>query len=285
MKLVSFTVTNDLERYGILTEHGVIELGTRLGDTCPTLAAALAHFTPAQLAMYESEQIDYALSDIRYLPVIPHPGKILCIGMNYAQKRKEFDADSEAPTLFVRFSDSQAAHEQALIKPRCTQQFDYEGELALVIGKAGRHIAPEHAYSHIAGYSPYMDGSVRDWQHSWYTAGKNWPQTGGFGPYLVSADEVVDPHALGIQTRINGECLQHDTTGHMIRCIPELIAYISSFTPLSPGDVILTGSPGGVGKSYTPPRYLQPGDVIEVEIDGLGVLRHAVIEEDDTAMQ
>lgn len=283
MKLVSFTVTDDLERYGILTDRGVIELGTRLGDACPTLAAALAHYTPAQLAVYADEPIDHELCHIRYLPVIPHPGKILCIGMNYAQKRKEFDADSEAPTLFVRFADSQAAHEQPLIKPRCTEQFDYEGELALIIGKRGRHIAPEAAYDYIAGYSPYMDGSVRDWQHAWYTAGKNWPQTGGFGPCLVTMDEVANPHALSIQTRINGVCLQHDTTGHMIRRIPELIAYISRFTPLNPGDVILTGSPGGVGKSYTPPRYLQVGDLVEVEIEGLGVLRHSIIEEADTA--
>lgn len=279
MKLVSFTVTNDIERYGILTEHGVIELGPRLGTQCPTLAAALAHHTPAQLAEYAQAPVDHALDAIHYLPVIPHPNKILCIGMNYAQKRKEFDAEGDAPTLFIRFPDSQAAHDTPIIKPRCTEEFDYEGELAIIIGKAGRYIAPEDALSHVAGYSPYMDGSVRDWQHQWYTAGKNWPRTGGFGPSLVTRDEVPDPQALTISTQINGECLQHDSTAHMIHHVPALIAYVSSFTALSPGDVILTGSPGGVGKSFTPPRYLQPGDVVEVEISGLGVLRNTIVDE------
>ena len=282
MKLVSFTTTTPLERYGILTSEGVIELGSRLGSAFPTLADALAHFSIEQLAQYASAPIDHVLHDIHYLPVIPHPNKILCIGMNYAQKRQEFASTDEAPTLFIRFADSQTGHEQPVLKPRCTEQFDYEGELALVIGKAGRHIAPEKAYQYVAGYSAYMDGSVRDWQHGWYTAGKNWPQTGAFGPALVTHDEISDPHTLAIRTRVNGEQLQSDNTANMIRTIPDIIAYISAFTPLSPGDVILTGSPGNVGKSLTPPRYLHSGDVIEVDIEGLGVLRNTVVDAADT---
>lgn len=282
MKLVSFTTTNARERYGILTSEGVIELGARLGEGYPTLADALAHFSFDQLAQYATAPIDHLLNDIHYLPVIPHPNKILCIGMNYAQKRLEFAETEEAPTLFIRFADSQTGHEQPVLKPRNTHQFDYEGELAIIIGKAGRHIDPKNAYEHIAGYSAYMDGSVRDWQHAWYTAGKNWPQTGAFGPALVSRDEIPNPHALAIHTRINGEALQHDNTCNMIRSIPEIVAYISTFTPLSPGDVILTGSPGNVGKSLIPPRYLQPGDVVEVDIEGLDVLRNTIVEAADS---
>lgn len=282
MKFVSFTTTTKDERYGILTPEGVIELGPRLGADALTLADALAHFSHAQLAQYASLPHDHALSDVHYLPVIPRPNKILCIGMNYAQKRQEFASTDEAPTLFVRFADSQTGHEQPVIKPSCTEQFDYEGELAFVIGKAGRQIAPENAYEHIAGYSIYMDGSVRDWQHSWFTAGKNWPQTGSFGPALVTRDEILDPHALTLRTRINGEELQYDHTRNMIHTIPEIVAYISTFTPLSPGDVILTGSPGNVGKSLVPPRYLHTGDVVEVEITGLGVLRNTITDAANT---
>lgn len=281
MKLVSFTTMNAQERYGILTADGVIELGPRLGEHAPTLADALAHFSIDELNQYASLPCDHRLSDIRYLPVIPRPGKILCIGMNYAQKRLEFASTEEAPTLFIRFADSQAGHEQPVLKPTCTEQFDYEGELAFVIGKAGRHIAPEDAYTHVAGYSVYMDGSARDWQHAWYTAGKNWPQTGGFGPALVTRDEIPDPHALTLQTRVNGEALQNDHTRNMIHTIPQIVAYISTFTPLSPGDVILTGSPGNVGKSLVPPRYLHAGDVVEVEIEGLGTLRNTVVDAAD----
>lgn len=282
MKLVSFTTTTPHERYGILTPTGVIELGPRLGAAFPTLADALTHFSIEQLARYAHAPVDHAIHDIHYLPVIPRPNKILCIGMNYIQKRQEFASTDEAPTLFIRFADSQTGHEQPVLKPCCTEQFDYEGELAFIIGKAGRHIAPEMAYQHVAGYSAYMDGSVRDWQHSWYTAGKNWPQTGAFGPALVTRDEIPDPHALAIRTRINGEQLQSDNTANMIRTIPEIVAYISAFTPLSPGDVILTGSPGNVGKSLIPPRYLHQGDVIEVDIEGLGVLRNTVADAADT---
>lgn len=282
MQLVSFTTTDAQERYGILTTDGVIELGPHLGTRFPTLADALAHHTLEQIACYASLPCDHRLDNIRYLPVIPRPGKILCIGMNYVQKRLEFAATDEAPTLFIRFADSQTGHEQPVLKPTCTEQFDYEGELAFIIGKTGRHIAPENAYDHVAGYSIYMDGSVRDWQHSWYTAGKNWPQTGGFGPALVTRDEIPDPHALTLRTRVNGEGRQYDHTRNMIYTIPQIVAYISTFTRLSPGDVVLTGSPGNVGKSLVPPRYLHAGDVVEVEIEGLGILRNTITEAADT---
>ena len=282
MKLVSFTTTTTThERYGILTAEGVIELGPYLGEHCPTLADALAHVSLEHLATYAARPCDHALRDIRFLPVIPRPNKILCIGMNYAQKRLEFASTSDTPTLFVRFADSQTGHEQPLLKPDCTTQFDYEGEMAIVIGKAGRHIHSRDAYDYIAGYSNYMDGSVRDWQHDGYTAGKNWPQTGGFGPALVTRDEIPDPHALTIKTRVNGEQLQSDHTRNMIHTVPQIVSYISAFTQLSPGDVILTGSPGNVGKSLVPPRFLNDGDVVEVEIEGLGTLRNTIVDTPD----
>lgn len=197
--------------------------------------------------------------------------------MNYNDKRREFEQTNDAPTLFIRFPDSQTGHDCALVKPDQSEAFDYEGELALVIGKGGSCIPASRAYEHIAGYSCYMDGSVRGWQHSWFTAGKNWRQIGGFGPRLVTADEIPDPHALTLQTILNGRVVQNDNTGNMVHKIPELIEYISTFSALSPGDVILTGSPGGAGQKRKPPLFLKPDDVIEVEIEKVGRLRNVVV--------
>ena len=199
--------------------------------------------------------------------------------MNYADKRAEFAETSAAPTLFVRFPHSQTGHRAPVLKPAVTDEFDYEGELAVVIGKAGHGIRAADAYDHVAGYSCYMDGSVRDWQHTWFTAGKNWSQTGAFGPWLVTRDEIPDPHDLGIRTYLNRREVQSDTTGSMIHKIPELIEYISAFTPLVPGDVIITGSPGGVGKKRKPPLFLKEGDVVEVDIDRIGCLQNRIISD------
>ncbi|EPP0240733.1 fumarylacetoacetate hydrolase family protein [Escherichia fergusonii] len=204
---------------------------------------------------------------------------MLCVGMNYQEKRLEFDEEDPAPTLFVRFPDSQCGHMGDIIKPAASQEFDYEGELALVIGKGGRNISADNALQHIAGYSCYMDGSARDWQHAWFTAGKNWPSTGGFGPWLVTRDEIKDPNTLCIKTRLNGVEVQNENTINMIHSVPELIAYISTFCQLVPGDVILTGSPGGVGKKRTPPLFLKDGDTIEVEIEKIGCLYNRIIDE------
>ena len=160
-----------------------------------------------------------------------------------------------------------------------SNEFDYEGELAVVIGKDGFRISQQDALGHVAGYSCYMDGSARDWQHTWFTAGKNWPQTGAFGPWLVTADEVGNPQELGIRTYLNGMKVQDDNTGNMIHNIASLIEYISTFSALSAGDVIITGSPGGVGKKRVPPLFLKENDIIEVEIDRLGRLRNYIAQE------
>ena len=198
--------------------------------------------------------------------------------MNYAEKRKEFAETNSAPTLFIRFPDSQTGHARPVIKPVHSSEFDYEGELAVIIGKPGSQITMNNALDHVAGYSCYMDGSVRDWQHAWFTAGKNWKQTGAFGPYMTTADEIPDPHALTIHTWLNGKLVQDDSTGSMIHKVADLIAYISTFTSLSAGDVIITGSPGGVGKKRNPPLFMHDGDRVEVEIENIGRLMNTIVE-------
>ena len=225
---------------------------------------------------------DLAMSDVSFLPVIPDPGKILCIGLNYLKHKQETGRpDVDNPTVFTRYADSQVAHLAPLIKPAVSDRFDYEGEMAVIIGKGGRNISEERALSHVAGYACYNDGSVRDWQrHTMqFTPGKNFPGTGGFGPMLVTADEVGDYTKLPIQTRLNGEVMQDASLADLIFPLGRLIAYCSTFTPLSPGDVILTGTPGGVGDKRKPPVYMRDGDRVEVEIGMLGTLVNPVIDE------
>lgn len=283
MKLASF-VHQGIRSYGIVSAEGVINLGQRLGDRYADLKALLAADGLAQAARYSEEAADLRFDEIDFLPVIDNPGKILCVGMNYAEKRKEFDQHNSAPTLFVRFADSQTGHNAPVVKPRHSSEFDYEGELAVIIGKGGENIARETALSHVAGYSCYMDGSARDWQHSWFTAGKNWRQTGAFGPWMTTADEIPDPHTLAIRTWLNGRMVQDDTTASMIHKVAELIEYISTFTSLTPGDVIITGSPGGVGKKRTPPLFMKAGDRIEVEIEKIGHLSNVIVEAPEQAL-
>ncbi len=285
MKLISFMVATKMpsgifrnnKSYGIYLEGRIVDLGRRLGDCYPDIKSLLAGNGLKEATQYLDAPADYSEDEVVFLPVIEQPGKIFCVGMNYAAKRAEFSETNQAPTLFIRFPDSQTGHNCPLMKPAYTNEFDYEGELAVVIGTGGRAISHEHAMRHVAGYSCYMDGSVRDWQHTWFTAGKNWRQTGAFGPWLVTADEIDDPHALGIKTYLNGLKVQDDTTANMIHRIPELIAYISTFSVLSPGDVMITGSPGGVGKKRTPPLFMDEGDVVEVEIEKIGRLRNQVV--------
>ncbi|HKM97194.1 MAG TPA: fumarylacetoacetate hydrolase family protein [Buttiauxella sp.] len=277
MKLLSYITPDGFKSYGIHTEKGIIDLKSRMNFTIPDLKSFIIEKGVQAAEKYIQESADFQLSDIKFLPVIENPGKILCIGMNYQTKREEFSITSNAPTVFIRFSDSQTPHLGEIVKPSLSEQLDYEGELVLIIGKAGLKIRPENAAEHIAGYSCYMDGSVRDWQHTWFTAGKNWSKTGGFGPWLVTPDEIQDVQNLSIKTMLNGETVQDDSTSNMIHSVNEIIAYISTFTQLSPGDVILTGSPGGVGRSRNPQLFLNNGDVIEVEIESIGRLRNYVV--------
>ncbi|NUR13954.1 MAG: fumarylacetoacetate hydrolase family protein, partial [Bradyrhizobium sp.] len=225
---------------------------------------------------------DHPLDEITFAPVIPDPGKIICVGLNYRDHVAETGRTvTEKPALFARFSCSQVGHLQPIVKPKVSDDFDYEGELALVIGKEGRHIPAGRALDHVAGYACYNEGSVRDWQRhtSQFLSGKTFADSGSFGPWLVTADEIPDPSRLTLQTRLNGTVVQDTTTDLLITAIPELLAYISTICPLAPGDVIVTGTPGGVGAKRTPPLWMRPGDTVEVEISGIGILRNKVIAE------
>jgi 2-keto-4-pentenoate hydratase/2-oxohepta-3-ene-1,7-dioic acid hydratase in catechol pathway len=278
MKLASYAV-NGRRSFGIHSEGGLIDLGQRLAGRYVDMKDLLARGDLDKARAFAHDEPDYCETEVCFLPTIDQPGKIFCVGMNYADKRAEFAETNPAPTLFIRFAYSQTGHCRPILKPAQTHEFDYEGELALIIGRAGYRISASEAYSHVAGYSCYMDGSVRDWQHSWFTAGKNWRETGSLGPWMVTADEIPDPHNLRIGTWLNKTQVQDDNTGNMIHHIPQLIEYISTFSPLDAGDVIITGSPGGVGKKRNPPLFLNDGDCVEVEIEKIGRLRNIVVQE------
>lgn len=222
------------------------------------------------------------LDGVRFAPPVPRPGAIWCVGLNYEDHRLETGkARAEHPTLFMRFPVCLVGHGEAILRPRVSEKLDYEGEFAVVIGKTGRHIPEEEALEYVAGYACFNDASVRDFQaHSTqFGPGKNFHRTGGFGPWIVSADEIPDPQALAIETRLNGEVVQQSHTSRMTYPVRELISYLSQITPLLPGDVIATGTPSGVGMARKPPLYLQPGDLVEVEIERVGILRNPVAAE------
>jgi 2-keto-4-pentenoate hydratase/2-oxohepta-3-ene-1,7-dioic acid hydratase in catechol pathway len=224
----------------------------------------------------------YALGDVVLLPVIPNPAKIICVGHNYESHVQETGrAKADYPSIFTRFANTLIAHGQPIVRPRVSTQLDFEGELAVVIGRGGRAIRAEDALQHVAGYACFNDASIRDWQ--WHTGqftpGKNFPATGAFGPWLVTPDEVNDLASTRVTTRLNGQLVQDQPIGDMIFPIPRIIAYVSTFTPLMPGDVIATGTPGGVGARRTPPLWMKSGDKIEVEIGAVGRLTNRVIDE------
>lgn len=282
MKLVSF-YRDGKSTYGLVKANGLVDLGQRYGTTWPTLRDVLAADGLAQVERETQDAApDLPWEGLTLAPVIQNPDKIICIGLNYRDHVAETGRTlTEKPTLFARFAGSQVGHGQPLVKPAVSDEFDYEGELAVVIGRGGRHIAAADALSHIAGYACYNEGSVRDWQRhtSQFLAGKTFAGTGGFGPWLVTADEIPDPSRLTLETRLNGQVVQHTTTDLMITAIPEQIAYISTILPLLPGDVIVSGTPGGVGVKRKPQLFMRAGDVVEVEISQIGVLRNPVVAE------
>ncbi|MDP3549965.1 MAG: fumarylacetoacetate hydrolase family protein [Novosphingobium sp.] len=224
----------------------------------------------------------FARADVRLLPVVPNPGKILCVGLNYATHVAETGRDQkEFPAIFTRWADSLIADGEPLVRPPETTRFDYEGELAVVIGKGGRRIPRANALDHVAGYSVFNDGSVRDWQRHniQFTPGKTFPGTGAFGPAMVTPDDVADLGSQRVQTRLNGELVQDQPISDMIWDVAFVIEYCSTFAPLSPGDVIVTGTPGGVGDKRQPPLYMKAGDVCEVSVGVIGTLTNPVIDE------
>lgn len=221
-----------------------------------------------------------ALTDIAFAPVVPDPSKIFCIGVNYETHRAETNRDKLGyPIVFIRVPGSQVGHEQPMVRPRVSERLDFEGEVALVIGKGGRDIAPADAYDHVFGYSCYNDGSVRDWQFhtSQWAPGKNFAGTGAFGPWLVTPDELGPIGELKLETRLNGETMQSARVDEMIFSIPEQIAYLSTVVELEPGDVIVTGTPGGVGVKREPQVFMKAGDLCEVEVSGIGVLSNPIV--------
>ena len=282
MKLISF-LHNGNPTYGIVSGEKVLDLKPILGDRAPDLRSLIAQkMTGAAADALKANAATVNFADLELLPVIPNPDKILCVGLNYKDHLAESGrASTELPAIFLRVPSSQVAHRQAILRPPESHRLDYECEIAVIIGEGGRRIKEADAWGHIAGYSCYNDGSIRDWQNhtTQWTAGKNYFKTGGFGPWMVTADEIKPGQRLTVSTRLNGVELQNSHTDLMIHSIPKLIAYISSFTPLLPGDVIVTGTPGGVGNKREPQLFMKAGDVVEIEVDAVGVLRNTVKDE------
>ena len=275
MKYVSFRRANGTPAFGRIEAESILELGGAPAD----LKSALANGVLAKLSSGKT----YALADVVLLPVVPNPAKILCVGHNYESHRQETGRPkADHPSIFTRFADTLVAHGQPIVRPRASKSLDFEGELAIVIGRGGRAITEARALEHVAGYACFNDASVRDWQWhtSQFTPGKNFPGTGALGPWLVTPDEAGDLSNVHVTTRLNGEVVQDQSIGEMLFPIPRIIAYVSAFTPLSPGDVIASGTPGGVGAKRTPPLWMRAGDKVEIDIGPVGRLINRIIDED-----
>ena len=284
MKIATFEA-NGRVSYGIVKDQGVVDAGSRLGQRFPDLLAVIAAGQIDQLEELAAKTpVDFSLADIRLLKPLPNPGKILCVGINYPDRAAEYKDNSERPkypSIFVRFPASLVAHEEPILRPPESKQLDYEGEVALVVGRHARRIAERDAMSCVLGYTICNDGTIRDWlRHGKFnvTPGKNFDRSGSLGPWMVTSDEI-DADPLRLITRVNGELRQDDTTDRMIFPMPFLISYLSHFCALEPGDIVVTGTPTGAGARFDPPRYLVAGDTVEVEVSRIGTLRNRVIDE------
>lgn len=280
MKLVSYVFAGK-EEFGVVAGDGVIAMNRRLGGGFQTLRDALAGNALGEMRrVAKAATPDHKLAEIRFLPAITNPAKILCAGINYRAHASETGRElPKKPSMFARFTDTLIGHDGEMVRPSVSTNFDFEGELAVIIGRGGRHIPAGQALDHVAGYTCFCDGSVRDFQKDSVTSGKNFPATGPLGPWIVTADEIPDPTRLTLMTRLNGKEMQHTGTDLMIHSVPTIIAYCSDFTPLAAGDVIATGTPEGVGHRRNPPLWMKPGDVLEIEITGIGVLRSRIVDE------
>lgn len=281
MKLASFQIA-DRTSWGVVTADSVIDVGCVLGERLPDIRSALESRAHDEIARSLPEAPRHRPETVGWLPVVPNPGKIICVGLNYEEHRRETGRPAAGyPAIFTRFANSQTGHLRPVPLSHLSTQLDYEGELAVIIGRKGRYISSEDAPAYIAGYSCYNDISVRDWQYHThqFSPGKNFPGTGAFGPWMVTPDELGPYEKLRLQTRVNGAVVQSATFEQMIFGVPRLIEYCSNFTQLEPGDVIVTGTPGGVGAKRQPPLWLKPGDVTEVEIERIGTLRNTITRE------
>jgi 2-keto-4-pentenoate hydratase/2-oxohepta-3-ene-1,7-dioic acid hydratase in catechol pathway len=284
MRLASFTIRGR-PSYGAVIGDGIVDLRVRFGGRFASLLDLLrGHGLEEAKATVAGVRVDYPLGDVTLLPPVTAPEKILCIGINYANRNKDYNEAEipKYPSMFFRVPGSLAGHGQAIVRPKVSEQFDYEGEIAIVIGLGGRHIAREAALAHIAGVTLCNEGSVRDWlRHGKFnvTQGKNFDASGSMGPWMVTADEIDLTRPLQLTVRVNGEITQDDTTANMIFSFADLIAYVTTFMTLKPGDVIVTGTPVKLGERPDPPRWLKLGDVVEIAVPEIGALRNDVVDE------
>lgn len=277
MRLASFAI-GKRKTFGVLVDDWVVDLGADGKTLCEFLREGglvklLRNGTP--------KYADFPVSDITFLPLLSHPARIICAGLNYADKQKEMAKlqDGGYPSFFSRYDDSLVGHQGSLVRPKASPHFDYEGELAVVIGKRAHHVAEADTLSYIAGYTCLNDGTIRNYLSHSVFAGKNFWHSGSIGPWLATADTIQDPSKLTLRTRVNSREFQCCCINELIFGVPQLISYLSRLAPLEPGDVIATGSPAGVGARRDPPYWLKPGDVIEVEISEIGILRNDVVDE------
>ena len=284
-RLATFTLNGAL-KYGAVTDAGIVDLAARHAKDYPTLREVIAAGALMKLADAAANLApDFALDAIAWQPPIPAPEKIICIGVNYPDRNAEYKDGQDAPkfpSMFMRTPRSFVGHKAPLVRPRASPQLDYEGEVVLVIGKGGRHISERTALDHVAAITLCNEGTIRDWvRHAKFnvTQGKNFDSTGSLGPWLVPFTGEQQIADIRLTTRVNGETRQDDRTGRLIFGFRYLINYISTFTTLVPGDIIVTGTPTGAGARFDPPRFLKPGDIIEVEADNIGVLSNGVVDE------
>jgi len=284
-RFISFT-RNGALGYGLLVDHGVVDLSGRHGKRWPSLREVIGDGALLSLAEESAAlSADFPVEDIRYEIPVPAPEKIICVGVNFPDRNEEYKDGQAAPSnpsLFIRFPRSFTGHEQALLRPPESPQLDYEGEIVIVIGKGGRRIAQSEALEHIVALSLCNEGTIRDWvRHAKFnvTQGKNFDRTGSIGPWLIPYTDESQLADVKLETRVNGDVRQQDRTSRMIFSFRKIINYISTFTTLVPGDVIVTGTPTGAGARFDPPIWLKPGDVVEVEAEGIGVLRNTVANE------
>ena len=284
-RLATYAINGSI-KYGAVQAGGIVDLSARFAKEFPTLREVIAAGALTKLADEAARRSpEHRLDAISWLPPIVSPEKIICIGVNYPDRNAEYKDGSDAPkypSMFMRTPRSFVGHHAPLVRPRASHQLDYEGELVIVIGKAGRHIARGAALDHIAAITLCNEGTIRDWvRHAKFnvTQGKNFDSTGSLGPWIVPFTHEAQIADIRLTTRVNGETRQDDRTSRLIFGFRDLITYISTFTTLVAGDVIVTGTPTGAGARFDPPRYLKPGDIVEVEADGIGVLRNGVVDE------
>ncbi|MDI1284552.1 MAG: fumarylacetoacetate hydrolase family protein [Reyranella sp.] len=280
MRLVSFRHAG-AQKIGAVVDGGIVDLSAQSGGRWTSLRAVIAAKALGELAAAaKNASADFKMDEVEWLPVIPDPEKILCIGLNYASHVGEVGrALPTVPSVFSRLHNTLVAQGSDIVRPKASIDFDFEGELAIVIGERCRHVSRASALSVVAGYTCFLDGSVRDFQKHSTTAGKNFPATGPLGPWMVTSDVIADPQRLELTTRLNGTVVQHDTTDHMIFDVATIIEYLSTVTWLEPGDIIATGTPDGVGMGRKPPLWMKPADKVEVEISGIGTLSVNVVDE------